>query len=52
MRIVLLLTMTIIALLAIDAAEFHGHYRKVVWIEMDHQERTLQHKAQRAVEFF
>jgi len=51
MRLLLLL-IAIITLWTVDTAEFHGRYRKAVWLEIDRQEKALQHKAQHAVEFF
>jgi hypothetical protein len=50
MRSLFLLTAAVIVLLAIDAAEFSGQYRKAVWHEMSYLGRTLQYKVDRALD--
>ena len=50
LRAVLLLSIIMIGALAVDAAEFGGHYRKVVWREAGRQGQTLQHRAARLVD--
>ena len=50
LRAVLLLSIIMVGALAVDAAEFGGHYRKVVWREAGRQGQTLQHRAARLVD--
>ena len=52
MRSLFFLTMAMVMLLAIDAVEFNGHYRKAVWHELNQQSRMLQYKAERSVDVF
>jgi hypothetical protein len=52
MRSLFLLTVVAVVLLAIDVAEFNGHYRKAVWHELSHQGRMLQYKAEHSVDVF
>jgi hypothetical protein len=52
MRSLFFLSVLTVVLLAIDAAKFHGHYRKAFWHEVDRQERILQYKADHAVNVF
>jgi hypothetical protein len=49
MRSLFLLTVVAVVLLAIDAAEFSGQYRKAVWHEADYQFRMLQYKVERSL---
>ena len=52
MRSLFFLTMAMVMLLAIDAIEFNGHYRKAVWHELSRQSQTLQYGAERSVNIF
>jgi hypothetical protein len=52
MRSLFLLTVAGVVLLAIDAAEFNGHYRKVVLHQLNYQGRMLQYKAEHSVTVF
>jgi hypothetical protein len=47
MRSLFLLTVVTVVLLAFDAAEFSGQYRKAVWLEAGYQFRMLQYQAER-----
>jgi hypothetical protein len=47
MRSLFLLTMVTVVLLAIDAAQFSGQYRRAVWLEAGYQFRMLQYQAER-----
>jgi len=50
MRSLFLLTAVAVVLLAIDAAEFNGHYRKAVWHQVSFQGRILQYKMERSLD--
>jgi hypothetical protein len=52
MRSLFLLTVAAVVLLAIDAAEFNGHYRKAVLHQLNYQGRMLQYKAEHSVTVF
>jgi hypothetical protein len=47
MRTLFLLTVVTVLLLAVDAAEFDGHYRKAVWVGAGFQLRMLQYRVER-----
>jgi len=50
MRSLSFLIAAAIVLLAVDAAEFNGQYRKAVWHEMGYLGRMVQYKTQRALD--
>jgi hypothetical protein len=50
MRSLFLLTAVAVVLLAIDAAEFNGHYRKATWVELGYQGRLLQYRVERSLD--
>jgi hypothetical protein len=49
MRSLIFLIAVAVVLLAFDAAEFGGQYRKAVWHEANSQYRMLQYKAEHYV---